>query len=353
VPDGHAGVRGLRAAHVHALNALAERLRERIAREGPIPFSAFMEAALYDPADGFYARGARIGPGGTFTTAPVALPLFARALAHELRLLHEALGRPAPFTLVEVGPGNGVLAARLREALEDIELRIVLCDRARGMLEQAAAGVPDGQLATLDELEPVTGAIVTNELHDACPCELVRWPKELRVAVGPDRRLRLEEGPDAGSAVVALLAAAGVEPEAGQELAVAPAQAELHGQLARLLERGRLFTFDYGEAGPQRYLRPVPRLRSYLAGQPGGDPLAQPGVQDLTCDVDFGAIRAAGEAAGLRTVLDESQAAWLRHHGALAETAAAPPGSEERLWLQALAGEGSAGESFRVLVQER
>jgi SAM-dependent MidA family methyltransferase len=152
---------------------------------------------------------------------------------------------------------------------------------------------------------------------------------------------------------VALLEAAGVEPEAGQELAVAPAQAELHGQLAGALERGRLFAFDYGEAGPQRYLRPVPRLRTYLAGQPGGDPLAQPGVQDLTCDVDFGAIRAAGEAAGLRTVLDESQAAWLRHHGALAETAAAPPGSEERLWLQALAGEGSAGESFRVLVQER
>ena len=89
-----------------------------------------MEAALYDPTDGFYARGARIGPGGAFTTTPVALPLFARALAHELRALHEELGRPRPFTLVEVGPGNGVLAARLREALADLELRLVLCDRA-------------------------------------------------------------------------------------------------------------------------------------------------------------------------------------------------------------------------------
>jgi SAM-dependent MidA family methyltransferase len=312
-----------------------------------------MEAALYDPQDGFYARGARIGPGGTFTTAPVALPLFARALAHELRELHRSLGQPRPFTLVEVGPGNGVLAARLRQELADLEPRIVLCDRARGMLEQAAAAVPDGQLATLGELEPVTGAIVANELHDASPCELVRWPKELRVSVGPDRRPQLEEGPEASDAIRALLAAAGVEPVPGQELAVSPAQVELQGQLATRLERGQLFVFDYGEAGPQRYLRPVPRLRTYLAGQPGGDPLAQPGVQDLTCDVDFGAIRAAGEAAGLRTVLDESQAAWLRHHGALAETAAAPAGSEERLWLQALAGEGSAGESFRVLVQER
>src|SRR4051812_35971076 len=59
----------------HSGRQLAERLRERIAADGPIPFSAFMEAALYDPEYGFYARGARIGEGGAFTTAAVALPL--------------------------------------------------------------------------------------------------------------------------------------------------------------------------------------------------------------------------------------------------------------------------------------
>jgi SAM-dependent MidA family methyltransferase len=76
-------------------------------------------------------------------------------------------------------------------------------------------------------------------------------------------------------------------------------------------------------------------------------------VQDLTCDVDFGAVRRAGEEAGLSTVLDDSQAAWLRRHGALEEAARTPAGSEQRLWLEALAGEGSSGESFRILVQER
>ena len=97
----------------------------------------------------------------------------------------------------------------------------------------------------------------------------------------------------------------------------------------------------------------MPRLRTYLGGRPGGDPLAAPGSQDITVDVDFGALRTAGEAAGLRTVLDEPQPAWLRRHGALEQAEALPPTSEERLWLEALTRDDGAGASFRVLVQER
>ena len=40
---------------------LAERLRDRIRREGPISFADFMEAALYDPDAGYYSRG-RLDP---------------------------------------------------------------------------------------------------------------------------------------------------------------------------------------------------------------------------------------------------------------------------------------------------
>ena len=33
---------------------LAERLRERIRARGPMPFSEYMEAALYEPGLGYY-----------------------------------------------------------------------------------------------------------------------------------------------------------------------------------------------------------------------------------------------------------------------------------------------------------
>ena len=61
--------------------SLSERLAERIRREGPISFRDFMEAALYDPEGGYYARRAAIGHGGDFVTSPSMSPLFARAVA--------------------------------------------------------------------------------------------------------------------------------------------------------------------------------------------------------------------------------------------------------------------------------
>jgi NADH dehydrogenase [ubiquinone] 1 alpha subcomplex assembly factor 7 len=334
------------------VNRLAARLRDRIAEGGPISFAAFMESALYDPEDGFYARGARLGARGAFTTAPVASAFFARALAADLRALWERLGRPAPFTVAEVGPGDGSLAARLAEALADLPLDLVLCERAAGMLEQARARVPGARVAELAQLAGLCGAIVANEVHDACPAHRLRWPDELLVGVGFDGRFQLVPGPPAGS-LGELVVAAGAEPRAGAEYDVSPAQAELQSALAGALARGALIALDYGEAGPGRYERPLPRLRTYLGGLAGGDPLAAPGTQDITVDVDFGAVRAAGERAGLRTTLDEPQPEWLLAHGAAAAIAALPRHDAERLWLEALSDPQGSGAAFRVLVQER
>lgn len=334
------------------MNRLAARLRERIAASGPISFSAFMESALYDETDGFYARGARLGARGAFTTAPIAAPFFARALAGDLRAVWERLGRPDPFTLVEVGPGDGSLAAGLAAELADLPLDLVLCERAAGMLAQAQKRVPGARAAELEQLAGVHGAIVANEVHDACPAHRLRWPAELLVDVGADRRFRFVPGPPAGRLGDPLLAA-GVTPRVGAEYDVAPAQAALQRNLARALTRGALMVLDYGEAGAGRYDRPIPRLRTYLGGVTGGDPLSAPGTQDITVDVDFGALRAAGENEGLRTALDIPQSEWLLARGAGAAVAQLPRHDRERLWLEALSDPQGSGAAFRVLVQER
>ncbi len=334
------------------MNRLAARLRERIAASGPISFSAFMESALYDAEGGFYARGARLGARGAFTTAPIAVPFLARALAADLRALWERMERPAPFTIAEIGPGDGSLSAGLAAELADLPLALVLCERAAGMLAQAQARVPAARTLALAELSGVSGAIIANEVHDACPAHRLRWPDELLVGIGGDGRFCWTPGPPADHLGDPLLAA-GVRPVAGREYDVSPAQAELQRVMARALERGALVALDYGEAGAGRYERPVPRLRTYLGGMAGGDPLAAPGTQDITVDVDFGALRRAGEAEGLRTTLDSPQSEWLLAHGAAQESATLPRHAAERLWLEALSDPEGSGAAFRVLVQER
>lgn len=334
------------------MNRLAARLRARIAASGPISFSAFMESALYDADDGFYARGARLGAHGAFTTAPIASPFLAKALAADLRALWERMGRPAAFTLAEIGPGDGSLAAGLASELADLPLDIVLCERAAGMLTQALSRVPSARSLALARLSGVSGAIVANEVHDACPAHRLRWPDELLVDVGADGRFVWTPGPPAGR-LGDPLRAAGVRPVAGGQYEVSPQQAELQRTLARALERGAVVALDYGEGGPGRYERPLPRLRTYLGGMAGGDPLAAPGTQDITVDVDFGAVRTAGEDEGLRTTIDLPQPQWLLAHGAEAAIAALPRHDAERMWLQALSDPAGSGAAFRVLVQER
>src|SRR5207248_9457047 len=74
--DGIAKARGPAAARV----PLAEKLRARIEAEGPMRVRDFMEAALYDPEEGYYARGPAIGgQGADFYTAS-NVSLFPQAL---------------------------------------------------------------------------------------------------------------------------------------------------------------------------------------------------------------------------------------------------------------------------------
>ena len=52
---------------------------------GWMPFSRFMEAALYAPGLGYYAAGAmKFGAAGDFVTAPELTPLFGRTLAQAI-----------------------------------------------------------------------------------------------------------------------------------------------------------------------------------------------------------------------------------------------------------------------------
>jgi len=93
------------------------RLHERIRREGPITFAAYMEAALYHEPDGFFARGGGAGRAGAdFVTSPEVGSLFGALVARALDRSWLDLGAPDPFVVVEAGAGRGRLAADVLRA---------------------------------------------------------------------------------------------------------------------------------------------------------------------------------------------------------------------------------------------
>ncbi len=76
---------------------LASCIRQQIVQAGGgIPFSRFMELALYAPGLGYYSAGtSKFGEAGDFITAPELGPLFARTVADALVPVLQQLGASA------------------------------------------------------------------------------------------------------------------------------------------------------------------------------------------------------------------------------------------------------------------
>ena len=311
--------------------SLAERLALRISRDGPISFAEFMDAALYDPEAGYYARLAPIGERGDFSTAPSISPAFAAVIAREFRREAEAFEGAVDF--VEAGAGDGQFledfaaalhaqspsfAARVR--LTAVETSARARERLRARPFDAAPRVLEG--AERLDTGSVSGWIFSNELFDALPVVCLEGSpaglQELCVALengrfGWARRAAPETW-------IRHLASFGIVLEHGQRGEIAPRAAPLYRQLARALGRGSLVTFDYGHRASVLY-HPLARRGGTLAvhsrGRRGGDPLGAPGDVDLTAHVNWDELARAGEAEGLRTAGIFRQGAYLARGGLL------------------------------------
>ncbi|HTO85979.1 MAG TPA: SAM-dependent methyltransferase [Thermoanaerobaculia bacterium] len=345
------------------MSSLRERLVERITREGPISFRDFMETALYDPRDGYYARGAAIGDAGDFVTSPTISPVFAAAIAQEFRRGTESQRGPIDF--VDVGAGDGRFLSDLAAALkkQDPELaarvRLTAVERSARARERLRRRELPGTLCVCESVEEVPrasirGWIFSNEFFDALPVVRVEGaadgPRELRVGLENGRFVWVAA--PAPEAVAKHLSAFGISLEPGQQGEVALDAAPTYRTLCRALASGSIVTFDYGHRAEILY-HPLARRRGTLAvhsaGRRGGDPLSRPGEIDLTAHVNWDDLRGVGEAEGLRTRGVFRQGRFLLEAGLLDLVE-----SDAEKWrAYRLIDPEGMGEELSVLIQTR
>ncbi|MFA5860860.1 MAG: SAM-dependent methyltransferase [Candidatus Thermoplasmatota archaeon] len=274
---------------------LADRLRERIEREGPITFHDYMEAALYDPDGGYYARGPRIGGTGADFSTSVSFESFRDAIA----TLVERLALPR---VVELGAGTGLLARTVKERVPDVEY--VTVDVSPGLRAQQTRVPGVRAVATTRELAPGPTLVFANELLDALPVRrVVGGPDEtlleVHVALSNDGKFRERLLPMRDAAVHARLRREGVLPQRGQIIDVAPALEDLVRDAARLADPGVLVLIDYGDVAKKLYA--PTRLNGTLAVYKSHgrfyDAFEEVGERDITADVDFTAVEHAAREA--------------------------------------------------------
>ena len=301
-----------------------------------------MELALYSPNGGYYRSNTPIGPAGDYFTSPTAHPLFGVLIAAQLEQMWEILGKPSPFTMLEAGAGNGVLARDIAQAVQATSpefsrsLRYVALDYAapdnlpQTFQRITASGVP---------LRGLVGCILTNELLDALPVHRFRVQDgsihEVFVDTSEDKFvevLREPTNPFIANRVTAATQEALPEGYKGEVCFQASAWL---AEASAALERGFVLTVDYGGTTKELYSpqRESGTLRCHYQHVVSGNPYVRVGRQDITAHVDFTALKESGERCGLEVLGYTTQREFLTNLGASS-------------YLEALASQSRAGEGY-------
>lgn len=295
---------------------LEQRIREEIAGSGPMTFARFMELALYDPVDGYYAtRADRPTRSGDYLSAPELHPIFGHTLALQLIEMWERLGRPGDFAVVEHGAGAGTLMLTVMEGLAlagsplHRTIRFQPIEVGRVRLAQLVDRWTAEGLG--DRIVPpsggrVTGVVLANELLDALPVHRVvgRGGVLRELFVGADEEgLVWLEGPASTPTLAGRLSSLDVTLEDGQEAEICLAIDGWAAEVAAGLERGYVLVLDYGYPALELYAPSRRRgtVMAYRGHTALDDPLAEPGLRDITAHVDFTTLARALEQGDLVT----------------------------------------------------
>ena len=354
--------------------SLRERIEQEIRERGPLPFSRYMELCLYDPADGYYSRAQeKFGKAGDFYTSSDVHAVFGRLLARQFDEMWRALGSPSQISVVELGPGRGLFARDVLDWSADKysglfqALRYVLVEsspalRAR-LAETLKMHVQSGKADIAEMLgdsigdEPVI--VFANEFFDALPVEVIASCGSLRVVTEKGRFV--EQFAPISAAEKDHLDRFSIHPAEGERVEAPLVAQDWMERIARAVARGFVVAIDYGYTREEQLAgRHRGTLMTYRQHTASDDPYAAPGEQDITAHVNFTALRAAGEAAGLDFLALLTQSQFLIGIGEPTQFAEAFAGcrtpqeqAKVALQLKHLVTPAGMGETFHVLVMSK
>lgn len=288
---------------------LSQKIASEIALNGgQIPFSHYMEMALYAPGIGYYSAGAhKLGFGGDFTTAPELSPLFGAAIVSTLLPILEGFkAQGLPTRILEFGAGTGKLAESILTRLHTLDFELdsyQIIEISPDLTQRQQDGL--GKLTSTLNLatqchwlsslpDNFKGIILANEVLDAIPCDAILYQNGFWYW----HDVSLNDGHIAWKT-------GGVVPQDALPEALLTGSfsegyvTELHTQanawirhIARQLDMGLFLTFDYGFPESEYYhpQRIEGTLMAHHRHHAIQDPFYLPGLCDLTTHVEWSQI---------------------------------------------------------------
>ena len=344
---------------------MSERLNDIIQatvnQHSSIPFSQFMQLALYHPEHGYYAsQQTRVGKDGDFFTSVSVGSVFGTVLAHRIDALTSDWG--TSVNLIELGANDGSLAHDILSELQSTNPEITFhyhivepLEHLKSKQQEKLESFTYHHYASIDELPSMQAVILSNELIDAFPVEQVQFES------GEWKQLHLEGTPFAPQwKTIDCPKIKEWTNSLGNDFP-SPYQTEYRDlipfltSLSAKITKGVMITIDYGFPRSHYYHkdRKEGNIQCYYKHEKDDNPFELPGEKDITSHVDF--TQLTQEAIELDWELFDfsPQHRYLTNHGKSWLTAIEATFSPSVIPLvkqfQTLTHPGMLGRSFQVL----
>jgi SAM-dependent MidA family methyltransferase len=298
-----------------------------------ITFAQFMDLALYHPEHGYYSSDAlKIGfKGGDFFTSPNLCPDFGELLAEQFLQMWEILGKPVPFSLVEMGAGQGLLALHILKYYQQhypdffTALEYIIVEKSPTLRQEQQQRLQDFPVrwCNFEDTPPnaIVGCFFSNELVDAFPVHqfILETGKLREIYVTTDQNDKQTNaqypsfvevtGEPSTPQITEHLDSLGIEltqsayPD-GYRSEINLAALDWLSIVADRLQLGYVLTIDYGYPASRYYnpRRSQGTLQCYYHHRFHDNPYINIGRQDITAHIDFTALERQGQKCNLTNV---------------------------------------------------
>ncbi len=270
---------------------IIEEISEQV--DKVLPFDRFMDIALYSEKYGYYEKLEDIfGKNGDFITAPEMGSLFAKCIQNEVENVFQQIGG----NFYEVGAGSGRLTKEIFERLPEFKLDYVpkfnIIERSINLtkLQKKLLGVhsPINWSQGLTDIK-LNGFLIANELLDAMPARCFRKEEDQVVELGVGLTKSGLLWKPKNSIVPKYISEQLDKKRTGHRTEFIEG---LYSWLENIFEHSEqivLLILDYGSLREEFYHdnRGDGTIKCHYKHQLSFDPLASPGLKDITVSVDF------------------------------------------------------------------
>ncbi len=336
----------------------------------PISFERYMQLCLYAEKIGYYESASEIfGSKGDFTTSPERSNFFAIAFAEHINKIKHQLGT---FSIVEIGAGSGKFAADLIQAMNRngcMPERYYIVEKSAALRQRQKLCLSGLQSeCDIEWLEDLTtpidcAVVIANEVLDALPVKLISIEDnnllERCVTLDDSGDLQFVNIPADDSLSKAMLerlpksvlGATGERYECDVNMLLD----NFIEKIASFVNQGIFFYIDYGYARSEYYheQRSMGTLICHYRHVANEQPLLWPGLQDISCNIDFTALAEASARCGLNINSYSTQAHFLLASNALEKVITHNQDAmtlEQQSEIKRLMMPAEMGERFQVVV---